>query len=409
MIDNSAEDSGSTVCRRLADDIGLDRYKYLATLDLRTSQTCRLHDDKVYKYADRKVGINYPPLHPNCRSTTRSYIGEDYEPKERRARDLTTGKSVLVPNQSYEKWASANDVLDPPKTKPQKPTAPQKPKSGVVVDKPIKNGVVGDVRVTQIPITPTYRRVDPAVQAVFNEGVADVHAKYPQAFQGLTAIEGKMTNAKNNRNAGVLTHGAYIKNPTRVYDPITREPMRDENRRQIFKADVGAVHRLGLTINGHQNSVEAQATLHKHTHEKGWWSIDNPKGTVYHELGHSLEVAMNVKANDLYKDIAFLNKSGGDQVILTDELKSSARKVSSGMSSSRIGDELVRDSIDELKTGDSYHRAIKTNVSEYANEGKRGYREAFAELFAKVMNEGTDAITIAFKKRLDAKLKELEL
>lgn len=108
-----------------SDAIGLDKYKYLATLDTRTSLTCRSHDDKIYLFKNRVIGVNFPPLHPNCRSTTRAYLGEEYEPKERRARDLTTGKSVLVPNQSYEKWASANDVLNPPKVEPQKATRPK--------------------------------------------------------------------------------------------------------------------------------------------------------------------------------------------------------------------------------------------------------------------------------------------
>ncbi|WP_277293331.1 glycohydrolase toxin TNT-related protein [Veillonella montpellierensis] len=41
----------------------------IATLDKRTSSTCRQHDNNIYSVADAEVGTNVPPLHPRCRST----------------------------------------------------------------------------------------------------------------------------------------------------------------------------------------------------------------------------------------------------------------------------------------------------------------------------------------------------
>lgn len=42
---------------------------FIATLDKRTSSTCRQHDKNIYSVADAEVGTNVLPLHPRCRST----------------------------------------------------------------------------------------------------------------------------------------------------------------------------------------------------------------------------------------------------------------------------------------------------------------------------------------------------
>jgi hypothetical protein len=51
------------------------------------------------------VGKNFPPLHPNCRSKTRAYLGEEVEKTlKRRARDSITGKNQVIGNMSYKEW-----------------------------------------------------------------------------------------------------------------------------------------------------------------------------------------------------------------------------------------------------------------------------------------------------------------
>ena len=79
-------------------------YEYLATLDNRTSDICQALDGKVFKVKNAIVGLNYPPMHPRCRSTTLSKF--DDEVFERRARDPKTGKTYTVPSDmSYFEWA----------------------------------------------------------------------------------------------------------------------------------------------------------------------------------------------------------------------------------------------------------------------------------------------------------------
>ena len=47
----------------------VEKYEFLAAIDSRTSPQCREHNGATYLLKDAKVGTNYPPLHPNCRST----------------------------------------------------------------------------------------------------------------------------------------------------------------------------------------------------------------------------------------------------------------------------------------------------------------------------------------------------
>lgn len=88
------------------EEMGIDKYVFVATLDNRTSSICQSMDNKVFDYKDREVGVNFPPLHPNCRSKTRGYLGEEMEKTlKRRARNPITGKTEIINNMSYKEWS----------------------------------------------------------------------------------------------------------------------------------------------------------------------------------------------------------------------------------------------------------------------------------------------------------------
>ena len=84
-------------------EAGIDRYRFVATLDSRTCECCAALDGKVFDLAKAKPGTNYPPMHPFCRSTTIADFGdEELAGLERRAKDKD-GNTVKVPaNMSYE-------------------------------------------------------------------------------------------------------------------------------------------------------------------------------------------------------------------------------------------------------------------------------------------------------------------
>lgn len=86
-------------------EAGIDRYRFVATLDSRTCECCAALDGKVFDLAKAKPGTNYPPMHPFCRSTTIADFGdEELAGLERRARDKD-GNTVKVPaDMSYDEW-----------------------------------------------------------------------------------------------------------------------------------------------------------------------------------------------------------------------------------------------------------------------------------------------------------------
>lgn len=91
---------------------GITRYRFMATLDLRTSAVCRQLDGKTFLVEEAKAGENLPPMHPFCRSITVPVTNN--RTGTRWARDPVTGKSMTVPadmtySQWYEKYVEKRD------------------------------------------------------------------------------------------------------------------------------------------------------------------------------------------------------------------------------------------------------------------------------------------------------------
>lgn len=90
------------------EEADIEKYIFVAVLDRRTSHICQEHDNKVYDRDKATPGVNCPPMHPWCRSTTVAYDEDaDYSKLKRRARNPVTGKTELVPaDMTYKEWYS---------------------------------------------------------------------------------------------------------------------------------------------------------------------------------------------------------------------------------------------------------------------------------------------------------------
>ena len=84
-------------------EFGIDKYKYLATLDSRTSPMCAELDGEVFNVADAVPGENYPPLHAWCRSTTIAYFGDE-DTGTRIARDKDGKTYKVSSDMTYDEW-----------------------------------------------------------------------------------------------------------------------------------------------------------------------------------------------------------------------------------------------------------------------------------------------------------------
>lgn len=84
-------------------ELGIKKFKFLATLDERTSDICRSMDSKVFNVKDAEQGENVPPLHPYCRSTIVPVV-DGFESRQRSMRNSLSGETELVQNMTYPEW-----------------------------------------------------------------------------------------------------------------------------------------------------------------------------------------------------------------------------------------------------------------------------------------------------------------
>ena len=83
-------------------ELDVEEFEVVATLDSHTSDLCRDMDGQHFPMRDFAVGVNAPPFHPNCRTTTCPYFADDVG--MRVARD-ENGNRVYVPsNMTYREW-----------------------------------------------------------------------------------------------------------------------------------------------------------------------------------------------------------------------------------------------------------------------------------------------------------------
>lgn len=94
----------SSVAQKKAfDDLGVEEYEVVATLDSITSKICQEMDGKHFPLSLFEPGVTAHPFHPNCRSTVAPYFADDEE-TERAAR-YEDGKTYYVPaNMTYPEW-----------------------------------------------------------------------------------------------------------------------------------------------------------------------------------------------------------------------------------------------------------------------------------------------------------------
>lgn len=87
------------------DDLGVEEYEIVATLDAHTSEICQSMDGKHFPMKDFQAGVTAPPFHPWCRSTTCPYFADDYGEPGGRAARREDGKTYHVPaHTTYKDW-----------------------------------------------------------------------------------------------------------------------------------------------------------------------------------------------------------------------------------------------------------------------------------------------------------------
>lgn len=258
------------------EEMGIDKYVFVATLDSRTSETCQNHDGKVYEYKDKEVGVNFPPLHPNCRSKTRGYLGEEAEKTlKRRARNPITGKTEVIDNISYENWIKQyvnNAPVEPKTTKINKKVAKNSEKYNKIDDI-----FGGGVKLTGI---------DTSYQKEINEEFIKIANKYP--------IDLSTTQLKTNTATRQIGHSWNCIKATW------------DRRKGNYKVSL----RDELVLNKAKYcDKDTSIATHKRANEYYKKPYNGDLSTLWHEYGHQIDdkycMALNPKMAEIKKGLTY--------------------------------------------------------------------------------------------------------
>jgi len=254
------------------EEMGVEYYVFVATLDNRTSEICQNMDGKKFAYKDKVEGENYPPLHPNCRSKTRGYIDEDTEKElKRRARNPITGKNEIIDNITYKEWAEKNGLN-------KKRADKQSVKSKVKASKSVKNEAKkGIFELNDLPNSWLYAATD--------KQHAEVLVNY------LNKIDSDETTAKLYKSIG------KIKDIDKVEIDYT-------SRKKSFS----------VLVNTYTGKVS-----HLEVNNPKLYGLDNPAGavqTTLHEDMHVMDFMLKGADNTNYMSTS---SSGLKMAILEDD------------------------------------------------------------------------------------------
>lgn len=87
------------------DELDVEQFEIVATLDSHTSNICREMDGKHFPMPQWEVGVTAPPFHVWCRSTTVPYFDDEFDSVGERAARGADGKTYYVPaDMTYRQW-----------------------------------------------------------------------------------------------------------------------------------------------------------------------------------------------------------------------------------------------------------------------------------------------------------------
>ncbi|MDL2301320.1 minor capsid protein [Lachnospiraceae bacterium OttesenSCG-928-D06] len=95
----------SAAQRDCFDELDVEQFEIVATLDSHTSNICQEMDGKHFPMSKWEVGITAPPFHVWCRTTTCPFFDDEFDSVGERAAKGEDGKTYYVPsNTTYPEW-----------------------------------------------------------------------------------------------------------------------------------------------------------------------------------------------------------------------------------------------------------------------------------------------------------------
>ncbi|WP_240421646.1 minor capsid protein [Paenibacillus periandrae] len=328
-------------------ELGVEEYQFMATLDRKTSNICRAMDLKIFPMEEARAGVNYPPLHAHCRSTTVPHYEDNITERIARGAD---GKTYMVPgDMNYEQWAAkyAEDAKKPPKLAPP-----------IQVDPPKVTQKEANIPPEGEPPVPAPFVPAKSLQA------AETAAKRDYGFEvaDYTGLDLESANSMNRAIDKAMENFPSIKGFAKEIKAVDTED---------FVAQAGLTYEGGMAFANlkistrYYNSSDIDDII-KASVDAKHWPIGSTKESLFvHEFGHLLEYAHAMKVMGAWTGAA----------ISVDDAQVIWSRITKGLLSQAI----MAEALANLGIKNTAQNIID-ELSNYANKNTKEFlAEAFAE------------------------------
>ena len=233
---------------------GVKRYEFRAMFNERTCSACGSLDGRIFNLDDKNPGVNFPPIHPNCRCTTGAALSK--EVKERLKQNaINNGHARPIrKDMTFEEWKES--IGQPVKVKPKPAPAPKPTRTPKT--EPFK---AKDVSMESYPSA--FSKTKP--EAKNTKMVADYINGCEGADPNVKNLYANMSEMENVESQGVPFSVAHGKSSmVRISS-------------NIFTGDLSEVKISYPKMRDEKDVSSVQTTLHEQMHLMDFYSREDPK------------------------------------------------------------------------------------------------------------------------------------
>lgn len=284
---------------------GVRQYEFIATLDSRTSAVCAGLDGKVFDIKDARTGVNYPPMHPWCRSTTVEYDPDEWK-------DWEAIGQPMPKRMTYDQWAAEQGIEVPGVLNGAERNGKIKAKIEFAPAKTIKEADEYAKTVLGVPNV-SYKGVDIDTANEWNCGLADSFGRFPELKNNFGFV-----GEAHERNIGVkpLIRQYYADIVARKYPdlpPDLAKKFVDTNTSKAMRSLSVSKHSMaqswsppadlpfgsyrGVTVNrdfGKNADDFAKALMNDVNIKFHPAGCDTIRSVLDHEIGHQLDDILGI-------------------------------------------------------------------------------------------------------------------
>lgn len=375
-------------------ELEVEQYRYTATLDNRTSITCQDLDGKVFDVSDAQPGVNFPPMHVYCRSTTIPHYDDNI--KERVARD-EDGKTYEVPEDiTYPEWqkkyAPEADkpvtAETPAKKSPETPLTPiempGQPDQGVPIPERSSSSVnpPEDAAPAPRPFKPTKSLQAAEEMARQEYGFDDVD---------LSGMDLESANDLNKAIGSALQALPRIKGFVKTLKAVDTDEFVAQMSMGLREAP-DVLHAELRISTQYYNSADIDDILKASTEAKHWPVGANRQSVFIHEFGHVAEYAHALKLMGGWTGVP----------MTTDELQIVSMRIARGT----LSKEIVTEALAALGIKNTPENIVD-ELSKYATTNTK---ETLAEAFGEAVGiDNPRRLSVKILEILQRKMKEVGL